>query len=96
MSTERNAIELLRLRDELDALDRLVPEKWTFRVTVVVVAFFTFVLFLGGIGTLPLPMIAALFGWLVVYERRGRRARLLEKREMIQRRIRLIEGSQRD
>ena len=47
MSAGHNAIELLRLRDELDALDELRP----------------------------LGVLTALFGWLVVYERRARRAR---------------------
>ena len=96
MYTNPNAAELLGLRDELDELDGRLPEDWTFRMAIVVASLHVVLLLLGVLlEGFPLAVVAAGIGCLVVYERRARRARLLEEREVIERRIRLIEESSR-
>ena len=95
MSARPNAVELLRLRDELDALDQKVPDGWSFRIGVFVVSLFLFLWVFGALN-LPFAIMATFFAVLVAYERRVRRSRLLREREVLQRRILLIEDSQRD
>jgi uncharacterized membrane protein len=90
----RNAVELLRLRDELDALDQIVPLKEAFRFSVV--GLFLFLLLWVGVGALayvPYAFVVIIAGGLVVYERKVRRARLLRERESIQSQIRQIEDA---
>jgi hypothetical protein len=97
MYTNPNATELLRLRDELDELDGRVPEDWSFRVAVVVAFLIAVFIVLGvALESFPLAILTALLGCLVVYERKARRARLREEREVIERRIRMIEESSRN
>lgn len=96
MYTNPNATELLRLRDELDELDGRLPEDWSFRMAVVVSFLFVVMWILGVLlEGVPLAVVAAGIGCLMVYERRARRARLFEERAVIERRIHLIEESAR-
>lgn len=88
---ESNAVELLWLRDELDALDQIVPARERFRFGVLVLFLFPFLWALGALAYVPFLII---FGGLVVYERRARSERLLGEREVMQNQIRQIEDAQ--
>ena len=91
-----HAIEPLRLRERLDALDQIVPHREGFRFSVLVLCLFLFLLAVGALAYVPFAFIAIIFGGLVVQVRRVRRTRLLRQREAIQSQIRKIDDAQSD